>query len=828
MKITAMINNLTIRAKILVFNCLVLGITFLVMSYFIMASMRSNSEVASQQENLSSQELIQQLGDRFAAVQYWGLDLAISWLDESEEQLNANADEMRTLLEETSTRWPEISQTISNQLDQYIDVSIQAVDAYVDDDKVQGVSLINQSREIGVEMKSSIDNLLGQLRAEVSESNTRVSAANSNLIMAAVVALVLVLVVGIASSLTLASIITSAINYAVKLANKIATGDLSEEITVNRTDETGTLLSAMSSMQDDLKEAAAKRAENERISTENASVRRSLDVASAPIMMVDNDFQIGYANDSVLAMFRDAEENIQKALPEFSADKLVGSPLCVFDQFPVREGDIADELNEHQIAEIGAGGMTFRITSNAITDQNGTHLGTVVEWEDRTQKMSIEEEVQTIVQSALAGDLSRRIDIDNRGGFISRLSGGINDLVGICEGITLDMGNLMSALSRGDLSQRITTEYQGQFDQLKNDANNTIDKLSAVIERDINSIVSSASHGDLSRRIDLGDKQGFFATLSEGINQLVNICEEVITDTTDVLGKLSQGDLTRKIDHDYEGLFNQLKLDANLTIEKLTEVVSNIKKASDSVDAGAMELTQGNNDLSSRTEQQAASLEETASSMEEMTSTVKQADNNARKANELAHDARQTAEHGGEVVGKAVAAMSEINNASERIADIIGVIDELAFQTNLLALNASVEAARAGEQGRGFAVVASEVRNLAGRSATAAKEIKELIEDSVSKVNDGSKLVNETGQTLEKIVSSVQTVSQMVGDISMASAEQASGIEEVNRAINQMDEMTQQNAALVEEVTAASESMGHQASDLKEQMAFFNIGTGTH
>ena len=213
--------------------------------------------------------------------------------------------------------------------------------------------------------------------------------------------------------------------------------------------------------------------------------------------------------------------------------------------------------------------------------------------------------------------------------------------------------------------------------------------------------------------------------------------------------------------------------------------------------------------------------------MEEMTTTVKQNADNAGQANQLAMAARDQAEKGGSVVSQAVKAMADINDASKKIADIIGVIDDIAFQTNLLALNAAVEAARAGEQGRGFAVVASEVRSLAGRSATAAKEIKELIQDSVRKVEDGSVLVTQSGQTLEKIVASVKKVSDIVAEIAAASREQSSGIEQVNRAVMQMDELTQQNAALVEEATAASQAMAEQVRGLNEMLARYQITAGS-
>jgi methyl-accepting chemotaxis protein len=343
------------------------------------------------------------------------------------------------------------------------------------------------------------------------------------------------------------------------------------------------------------------------------------------------------------------------------------------------------------------------------------------------------------------------------------------------------------------------------------------------VEREVHGIVRYAQSGDLSQRIVLEGKTGFFAPLSEGINSLLADSERVINDTLRVLAAMAGGSLTETISAEYQGTFGQLKRDANTTVVRLTEVIGKIKAGAESVRRGADEISQGNANLSQRTEEQASSLEETASSMEEMTATVKQNADNARQANQLAAGARAQAEKGGQVVSEAVSAMGEINTSSKQIADIIGVIDEIAFQTNLLALNAAVEAARAGEQGRGFAVVASEVRNLAQRSATAAKEIKELIKDSVAKVDEGSQLVDKSGQTLDEIVVAVKKVSDIVAEIAAASAEQSSGIEQVNKAIMQMDEMTQQNAALVEQAAAASEAMDEQARSMKGLTDFFKV-----
>lgn len=294
----------------------------------------------------------------------------------------------------------------------------------------------------------------------------------------------------------------------------------------------------------------------------------------------------------------------------------------------------------------------------------------------------------------------------------------------------------------------------------------------------------------------------------------------------EVLVSMSGGDLTSRIDNPLEGEFNVLGESMNSLVDNLGNLVTEIRSASTNVFSASREIAQGNNDLSQRTESQAASLEETASAMEELTATVQQNAENATEATKMASDAMTKASNGGEVVQSAVSAMEEINKSSKKIADIIGVIDEIAFQTNLLALNAAVEAARAGEQGRGFAVVAAEVRNLAQRSAGAAKEIKGLISDSVEAVGKGTKLVDETGQTFNELVGAVQEVLSMISDIDSASREQSTGIAEVSQSVNQMDEMTQQNAALVEEAAASSKSMEDQAQSLIEQVSFFRTDGG--
>jgi methyl-accepting chemotaxis protein len=301
--------------------------------------------------------------------------------------------------------------------------------------------------------------------------------------------------------------------------------------------------------------------------------------------------------------------------------------------------------------------------------------------------------------------------------------------------------------------------------------------LSEAVE-ETQAIIENAKDGDLSSRVSLEGKVGAIASLCDGVNALM---------------------------------------------DQMTEVIIQVREAGETINTAAGEIAQGNNDLSARTEQQASSLEETAASMEQLASTVKNNAESAKQANQLSLTASAVAVKGGEVVCQVVNTMSAINQSAKKIEDIISVIDGIAFQTNILALNAAVEAARAGEQGRGFAVVAGEVRNLAQRSATAAKEIKELIADSVSKTAEGTAQVETAGNTMQEIVSSVQRVTDIMGEITAASVEQSAGIDQVNAAVTSMDEVTQQNAALVEQAAAAAESLVEQAVNLIDTVSVFQL-----
>jgi methyl-accepting chemotaxis protein len=340
-------------------------------------------------------------------------------------------------------------------------------------------------------------------------------------------------------------------------------------------------------------------------------------------------------------------------------------------------------------------------------------------------------------------------------------------------------------------------------------------------QQQIERLLSAASEGRLNERMDAASYTGFMKTVGDGINTLMERMLSPIAETHRVVEALAAGDLTASMQGDFQGDFAALRDELNGSMGTLSTLVQQLSQAAETIYSAASDISEGNSNLNTRTQEQSSALQETASSLEELTATVKQNANNANQANQLAAGARVAAERGGQVVGEAVGAMTAITDSSKKVADIIGVIEQIAFQTNMLALNAAVEAARAGDQGRGFAVVAAEVRTLAQRSASAAKEIKALIKDSQEKVDQGAKLVNRSGETLADIVSSVKKVSDIIGEIDAASEQQATGIDQINSAVAQMDKNTQQNAAMVEEASAAAESMTEQSRGLTELVRFF-------
>ncbi len=519
--------------------------------------------------------------------------------------------------------------------------------------------------------------------------------------------------------------ISKPMDYLYDKISEISRGEYFNWTDISRKDDMGSLLRRLFTLQVrlgfDVMDAREKATAGQRIQS-------ALDNAGSNVMLVDQNYNIIYLNETIKSMFKDATDDISQQVTGFNAEKLLGTPLDIFYNDAVKQRRLLDGLKNSHTEEKSLGRRVLSINSSPVI-QDGQRVGTILEWRDLTIERNFEKEIEHLVVAAQSGNLSSRLNATSQ--------------------------------------------------------------------------------------------VGFFKNLSVNLNEMLDVLEATFADVNQVMSGVAGGNLGQTIDRAYDGVFGEVKDNVNKTIVKLRDIVNGIRDSSNQINNSSQEIASGNNNLSNRTEQQATALEEVAASMEEITSTVKQNAGNAAQANQLAAEAGDTADKGGHVVADAINAMEEINQSSSKIAEIISVIDEIAFQTNLLALNASVEAARAGDQGRGFAVVATEVRNLAQRSATAAKEIKELIQDSVNKVKAGSDLVNESGETLGHIVLGVKKVSDIVGEIAAASAEQSTGVDQVSKALTGLDDLTQQNAALAEEASAASTHMSEQSNTMNGQMQFF-------
>lgn len=536
--------------------------------------------------------------------------------------------------------------------------------------------------------------------------------------------------------------ITNRLSQAVRVASAISAGYLNTIIRIESKDETGQLLREIASMQTQLRNRIEadeqmtnhlhqQMEENKRIANEALRINKALDNVATPVFITDNDCHIIYLNKMAGKLLE--KENLPwvKNLNEFKLEEWTNHQKDA-QQEQAWQCQWLSQLTDSYSSRFKMGNLIIDSTVTPVTNEQGERLGIVAEFRDITVQVSLEQEINTVIQAVSQGHFQQRLKLDN--------------------------------------------------------------------------------------------KIGFFQIFSQGINQIIDLNQVVIDDILNMFSALAKGYLTQTMaNRSYTGSFARLKEDANTTVQKLLEIISVIKQAAEAIDRAAETISQDNYDLNQRTEQQAAALEQTAASMEQLTSTVQQNADNTRQANQLATNAKERAIQGGELVNNAITAMIAINQSSQKVANIINVIDEIAFQTNLLALNAAVEAARAGDKGHGFAVVATEVRNLAQRSATAAKEIKELIRDSVMKIAQGTQLVNQSGQTLAELVSAVKIVSEHIAEIAIATREQSGGINQINKAITQMDEMTQQNASLVSKSAVTSQALAEQSQQLIQQVAFFKL-----
>ncbi|MBF6057246.1 MULTISPECIES: methyl-accepting chemotaxis protein [Thiomicrorhabdus] len=470
------------------------------------------------------------------------------------------------------------------------------------------------------------------------------------------------------------------------------------------------------------------------------SIKTVVDQDESNIMLADEDLNITYMNPSILKTLKKVEVDIQKMLPHFVADELIGKNIDIFHVNPAHQRKLLANLTETYTANLILGELHLRIIVNPLWGKDGKRDGFVTEWKDvseqvKLEKMQrdVEENLKVMVERAAIGHLGEQIDVSALDGFIHDLG--------------LQINNMSSAIQ---------------------DAN---DNISAVVMR------------------------------------------------------LSAGDLTSRVDGAYEGGLGAMKDAINTSMDNLSSILAQVNVAIEDIAKDTQATAQRNSDLSSRIQQQAASIEETAATMEEMTAAVRNNASNAQQANDLTISASQKTQQGAEVMKQTIEAMEQIKDSSAQIEQIIGLIDSIAFQTNLLALNAAVEAARAGEHGRGFAVVAGEVRALAGKSAEAAKDIKSLIDQSVDKIQLGTKLAQNSGESLSEINHAIQQVTEIVSEIAASSNEQAQGVEQLNQAIASLDQNTQENAILVEESAHSAAGIEQQSLELVDQMKNFEISS---
>jgi methyl-accepting chemotaxis protein len=696
-----------------------------------------------------------------------------------------------------------------------ISEEVQLIDSKIDTQK----EIIEENmRKISANMQADA------AKADKEYDGSRKSTINWFLIIMCGVIAALIL-----GSLRLIRSIIRPLSQAELVATSIAQGDLGNTIIVQSNDEIGILLTSLKTMQDNIK----------MLVTDSVTLSKAA---------VDGRLSTRADASKHKGEFRAVVEGVNSTL-----DSVI-DPLNVAANYVERisKGDIPTKITD-----------TYNGDFNAIKNNLNACIDAV---------NNMVAEANNLAQAAVEGHLSTRADASQYQGDFRKVIEGVNHCLDAVIGPLNVAADYVDKFANGIIPPAIKDHYNGDFNVIKENLNSCIHALNSLV-KDANMLAKAAAEGQLSTRADASKHWGDYRKVVEGVNATLDSVIRPLNVAADCVDRISQGDIPANITDTYYGDFNTIKDNLNTCIDAVNRLVSDadmlaeaasegritkradatqhqgdfrkivegvnatletivapiiaVKEAVETINTAAGEISSGNNDLSSRTEQQASTLEETAASMEELASTVKHNAENAKEANQLALTASSVAVKGGEVVAEVVATMSAINTSAKKIEDIISVIDGIAFQTNILALNAAVEAARAGEQGRGFAVVAGEVRNLAQRSASAAKEIKDLITDSVTKTAEGTKQVENAGNTMDEVVTSVKRVSDIISEIAAASIEQSQGIAQVNGAVTTLDEATQQNAALVEQAAAAAESLVEQANALTDVVAVFKLDKTT-
>jgi methyl-accepting chemotaxis protein len=699
--------------------------------------------------------------------------------------------------------------------------------------------------KLAVQIQNSLEGVQIEKQRAANQSLENTSKNVSNTVVATTIVVLLIAIIFSTQGLV------KPINQLTTAMERAVSGELDVDLSAfERNDEIGKMSGALQRFIEtyELSQSLSRKAGRLASTVENMSTN---------VMMTNNDAKILYVNPSMKKMLLKHKDVFKSHYGKDARNNVIG---CQLDQFK----DIAclqkvqflseDKLPIQQEAHVGD--LIFNIVVFALIDENGERIGTGVEWDDITKRKNREFIVGRLASTV--ENMSTGVMMTSMNGDIQYLNPSITNLLRSREneikaalphfevdtliGSSIDLfhkntnhlNSILSDASKlpfrtvmsvGDLKFHITAfslvDENGSNIGSAVEWQDITEQYSA--EQQVKDLILTASQGDLSHRIKTEELSGSMRSLGGNVNSLLDAFVEPISEIKEVLALMSEGVLSEIVDDKYQGEFGELVRSINKTNEKMRALVIEIHHSANLVTIATQEIASGNIDLHQRTERQAASVEETASSLELLSETVIATAKHSEEARQITNTAMNKAKIGGEVIGKANSAMTAINQSSKEISDIIGLIDEIAFKTNLLALNAAVEAARAGEQGRGFAVVASEVRHLAQRSAEAAKEISDLIKDSVVKVVDGTELVNQSGKTLIEIIKAVSQVNDYINQISIAGSEQAHSVAEINQVVNQIDDITQQNAALVEEASASSESLESQAQSLLSQIQFFKV-----
>ncbi len=588
---------------------------------------------------------------------------------------------------------------------------------------------------------------------------------------------------------------------------------------VNRGDELGDIGRAVEHLRDALREGYERARDNRFRSA-------AFEASSAAIMMVDADMHITSVNKSLRNILDTHAESFRTTTAGFDPDAIIGQDMDFFHAGALKHRVrtlLMDPANLPYQANIAIAKARFRLTISRVETEEGSLDGFVIEWRDQTEEFMNKAILHSIavnqVQAEFALDGSL---LSGNALFAKSMGAEVETLLGTASHQLFDFDTSLAESNGGVFDQLNRGQAVfGRFRMIRADGTR------AVIDGGF--VPVADTKGQLLRVIligkDITHTQEQLAHAEAERAKLQAAQETVVETLRNALANLAEGDLTARIETAFSDDYERLRADFNQAAERLQAAMQRVVENAELIQGEASEIATAADDLSSRTERQAATLEQTASALDQLTASVKSSADGAAHANELVTSARQDAEASGAVVREAVGAMSEIENSSQQISKITGVIDDIAFQTNLLALNAGVEAARAGEAGRGFAVVASEVRALAQRSSDAAREINSLISTSDDHVRRGVSLVDQAGQALEGIVDSVQKISQNVAEIAQSSSEQSSGLAEINSAMNQLDQVTQQNAAMFEETTAASHALTREAETLTSTMSKFQTGS---